>query len=154
LVATPGCLHIKDADGTTHHIIVGVGVVSVKEAPNRAMTVTSANVVGLYVTDQPGASACLGYSSNLVTTVADGAENIVAEVRRDPFAPLRVETPNAGWWGGDPDVPAALSGEGSPQLVRADVVELGAASVVAASGLPMEVRHTSEKEGENHGHGE
>jgi hypothetical protein len=85
-----GCLKVNDADGTTHHVILGFGVVSVKQAPDNAMTVTNSNVLGLHVTDQSGTKVGLGYSSTLTTTVSDGAEDVRAEIQRRPFGRLNI----------------------------------------------------------------
>ena len=72
-VGAAGCMTVRDKDGTEHHVVLGFGVISVKEAPKKAMVVTDSHVLGVHVSDQPGTKVGIGYAQRMVTTVADGA---------------------------------------------------------------------------------
>jgi hypothetical protein len=120
LATLTSCLRTTDPDGTTHHLILGFGVVSVKEAPRKAMTVTSANVVGVHVSDQPGMKVGFGYSSSVVTAVSENAPDLRAEVSKRPFGPLVVEftgTPRTA-------EPALDTGAVCSRAVAADTVDV------------------------------
>lgn len=95
LLSLTGCFPVKGKDGTTRHVVLGLGVISVKQAPNRAMVVTDSHVLGMHVSDQPGLKMGMGWSQSTVTEVADGAEDVRAEVRKSPGAPLVVEVQSA-----------------------------------------------------------
>ena len=85
----------KDTDGTTHHIVIGFGVVSVHEPDNKAVVTTKTEAIGLSISDQAGLKFGLGYSSGTVVTVADGAEDVRVEVSQRPWHPFIVDTQSA-----------------------------------------------------------
>ncbi|MBI5394110.1 MAG: hypothetical protein HZA91_02310 [Verrucomicrobia bacterium] len=100
--AAGGCVSVQDGhvvcrdkQGTTHHVIVGFGVVRVNESNPGAAVVTSTDALGIAVTDQPGLKVGLGYSSSTVVAVPDGATNVLIETSKQPCGPLRVSVPAA-----------------------------------------------------------
>ncbi len=80
---------------TRHYLIIGLGLVSVKEANEQAIEATRIHTLGLSITDRPGLKFGLGYSSSETVMVMDGAENVVVEVSSLPGGPMVVDTKNA-----------------------------------------------------------
>lgn len=82
-----GCVPIR-TNGTTHYLVLGIGVVSVNNTNQYAASVTKANVLGGYVSDHGGG---VGYSSEqriMVNTNSD----LTIEVNSVPFKSIKVET--------------------------------------------------------------
>ncbi|TAJ33339.1 MAG: hypothetical protein EPO64_01070, partial [Nitrospirae bacterium] len=74
-VLMAGCVvSIPGKGNATHHLIIGVGVVTVNEPKEQAVLATDTQALGLSLSDRPGLKLGLGYSSSTVVTVADGAE--------------------------------------------------------------------------------
>jgi hypothetical protein len=82
-------------NGTTHYVIVGLGVVSVNHSNQTAAVVTAQHSVGIIMSSQPGLSFSAGYSSGLTTLVPDGAQDVRIEVSRHPFGPITVDIQSA-----------------------------------------------------------
>lgn len=85
LILMPGCIPIRN-NGTTHYVVLGIGVVSVNNTNQYAASVTKATVLGGYASEHGGG---IGYSSEqriLVNTNAD----MDIEVSKIPFKPLKV----------------------------------------------------------------
>jgi len=82
---------IPGRDGTAHHLIIGIGIVSVKEPKNPAVTASRSHAVGISVTDRPTLRFSLGYSALLVTSVAEGAKDVRVEVAQTPGGLMRVD---------------------------------------------------------------
>ena len=98
LVAALACgcsLPVRGAGGTTYHLIIGVGVVAVSDPERSAAVVSRAQSLGVAVSDRPGLALGIGYASSLVTTVADGAEDVRIEVADSPTGPLTVDVDRA-----------------------------------------------------------
>lgn len=87
-----GCLTWKSSDGTRHHLILGVGLVAVKESPDQTATALRANTLGLAV--HPTGVA-LGYQSLQVTTFAPDWQGLV-NVSCTPGQPLTVQGQSPG----------------------------------------------------------
>lgn len=85
LILMSGCIPIR-TNGTTHYLVLGVGVVSVNNTNQYAASVTKANVLGGYVSNHGGG---IGYSSEQRIMVSTNAD-IDIEVSKVPFKPLKV----------------------------------------------------------------
>ena len=91
-----GCVKsFRSQDGGTRHLIIGFGIVSVNETPEKAVIATDIHALGFSVSDRPGLKFGLGYSSSTVVTVAPGARDVRVEVSKKPWGPLVVETQRA-----------------------------------------------------------
>lgn len=91
-----GCVVTVPGKGhTTHHVILGFGIVSVNEPENQAVVTTDAQALGISLSDRPGLRLGLGYSSSTVVSVAAGAEDVRVEVSKSPGGPLIVDTQSA-----------------------------------------------------------
>lgn len=88
LVLATGCA-VTDKAGTTHHLVIGFGVVSVSH-PSSAAQVIKATTVGLGISSSPPGCQ-LGYGSSITTYVNSGT-NLVIEVSELPGKPLTIET--------------------------------------------------------------
>src|ERR1035437_4389982 len=85
LILMVGCIPIR-TNGTTHYLVIGIGVVSVNNTNQYAASVTKATVLGGYVSERGGG---IGYSSQdriLVNTNTD----IDIEVKSVPFKSMKV----------------------------------------------------------------
>jgi hypothetical protein len=91
-----GCsLPLRDASGTTYHLIIGIGVVAVSDPAQTAAVVTQAQSLGIAVSDRPGLVFGVGYASSTVTSVADGAEDVIIEAAEYPGGPLTITVDRA-----------------------------------------------------------
>lgn len=91
-----GCvMSVAGKDGSSHHVIIGFGIVSVNEAPDKAVIATDTHALGFSVSDRPGLKVGVGYSSSTVVTVAPGARDVRVEVSKKPWGPLIVDTQRA-----------------------------------------------------------
>jgi hypothetical protein len=95
LLAFDGCVSIPGKNGTRHHLIIGVGIVSVNESPAQAVVATDSHALGISISEQAGLKFALGYSSSTVVSVADGADDVRVEVSKVPGGPLIVDVPAA-----------------------------------------------------------
>lgn len=99
LLVTSSCIVSIPGKGsesnTSHHIVIGFGIVSVNEPENIALISTSTQVLGINLSDRPGMKLGVGYSSNTVITVPDGAEDVRVEVSQLPNKPFIVDTQSA-----------------------------------------------------------
>lgn len=80
-----GCIPIRSG-GTTHYLVVGLGVVSVNNTNQSAAQVTKTTVLGGYASENGGG---IGYSSHnriMVNTNAD----MDIEVMSMPFKSIKV----------------------------------------------------------------
>lgn len=88
-----GCAFpVRGGDGTTHHVVIGLGIVSVNDSAS-AVLVTRTQVLGLNVSDRPGLRLGAGYSSGTTISIAPNAEDVRVEVRQRPGGPIIVEAP-------------------------------------------------------------
>ena len=85
LLLGSGCVPIR-TNGTTHYVVLGIGVVSVNNTNQYAASVTRANVLGAYVSDHGGG---IGLSSEQRMMVSTN-DNILIEVSKTPFKPIKV----------------------------------------------------------------
>lgn len=86
-----GCsICIPCKNGTTHHLIIGIGMVSINESIDSAIIITDVNAIGLTVTDRPGLKFGLGYTSSLVMAVPDNALDVRAEISKKIFRPILI----------------------------------------------------------------
>ena len=85
LLLGSGCVPIR-MNGTTHYLVLGIGVVSVNNTNQYAASVTRANVLGAYVSDHGGG---IGYSSEQRMMVSTN-EDILIEVSKVPLKPIKV----------------------------------------------------------------
>jgi hypothetical protein len=77
--------------GTVHHIIIGFGIVSVKQT--NGIEVSKAQALGLAIYAKEGFRLSAGYSCNIFTSIPDGTTNLLLEVSQKPFAPLTIKAP-------------------------------------------------------------
>ena len=80
-----GCIPIR-TNGSTHYLVVGLGVVSVNNTNQYAASVTKANILGGYVSDH---GSGIGYSSEQRIMISTNADMDI-EVSKVPFKPLKV----------------------------------------------------------------
>jgi hypothetical protein len=80
-----GCVPIR-TNGTTHYLVIGIGVVSVNNTNQYAASVTKANVLGGYVSEHGGG---IGYSSEQRIMVRTNADMDI-EVKSVPFKSMKV----------------------------------------------------------------
>lgn len=93
---TVGCaIPVRCESGTTYHLIVGIGVVAVSDPDQSAAVVTQAQSIGVAISDRPGLKLGVGYASSMVTTVAEGAEDVRIEAADYPGGPLTVTVDKA-----------------------------------------------------------
>jgi hypothetical protein len=91
-LAAAGCtLPVRGREGTTHHVVLGFGVVSVHRSPAETVTATRVQALGVVVTDRPMLKVGVGYASSVVVTAVPGVDAAV-EVSQRPWGPLRVDT--------------------------------------------------------------
>jgi hypothetical protein len=88
LTAFSGCA-ITDKSGTTHHVIVGFGVVSVSQT-NTVARVVRTTAIGLSAASGPG-SCFVGYGSGVTVSVCTNA-NMLIEVDQKPWKPIKIQT--------------------------------------------------------------
>jgi hypothetical protein len=96
-ISQTGCsgIPVHSRDGTTHHLIIGIGVVSVNNSKPSAAVVTASKAVGVAMSDAPVFNLGIGYSSNLTTAIPDDAEDVRVEASRLPFGPVIVDVQKA-----------------------------------------------------------
>jgi len=80
---------------TSHHLVIGFGIVSVNEPDDIALVSTSTQVLGVNVSDRPGMKLGIGYSANTVITVPNNAEDVRVEVSQLPGKPFIVDIQSA-----------------------------------------------------------
>lgn len=91
-----GCtICMPSKNGTTHHLVIGLGIVSVNESPENAVIITDTAVLGVSISDRPGLKLGVGYASGFVMTVPDNAEDVRAEITRVFCGPMMVTIPRA-----------------------------------------------------------
>ncbi len=90
-IVASACLAIPGGGGTTHIVVLGFGVVSVNDRSRNGVIATDTQALGVCVTDRPGLKLGVGYSSSVVVSVPDGAQDVRVEASRRPGGPLLVE---------------------------------------------------------------
>jgi len=86
LILIVGCVPIH-VNGTTHYLVVGIGVISVNNTNQALAQVTKATILGGYASEQGGG---IGFSSVKKVMIATNV-NMVIDVSNAPFKPLNVE---------------------------------------------------------------
>ncbi len=87
---------LQGGEESVHYFIFGVGVVTVpKPGMEPAVLAVSVQALGLSLSDQPGLKFGLGYSSNSVVAVPDGAEDVRVEISQQPGGPFTINVPKA-----------------------------------------------------------
>ena len=108
-----GCVSWTAADGTRHTLILGLGLVSTKEAPDRSATAMRCQTLGLAVrTGAPHGGLVLGYQSLHQTQISPEWQGVI-EVNAAPGQPLTVEG-HAPEGASVSPATASLPGEGCP----------------------------------------
>ena len=91
LLSLPGCVSWQSADGTHHTLVLGIGLVSTKNAPDQSAAAYRCQTLGLAVrTGGPNNGLVLGYQSLQQTQFAPDWHGIV-QVSATPGEPLIVE---------------------------------------------------------------
>ena len=85
----------KHDNGTDYYLIVGVGLVTVNDAAEKAAVVTRAKALGLTISDRPGLKMNVGYASSKVVSVANGAEDVLIEVSDKATGDVSVDVKSA-----------------------------------------------------------
>lgn len=80
-----GCIPIR-TNGTTHYLVVGIGIVSVNNTNQAIAQVTKSSVLGGYVTEHGGG---VGYSS-INQIMVNTNSDVDIEVNSVPFKQLKV----------------------------------------------------------------
>lgn len=99
IIAVSGCTGIKyrDEKGTIHHLIIGMGIVSIPKQENKTGAfVSKTEVIGVHASNQPSLKLGVGYSASSFIAVPESTENIVIEVSQKPLGPLTVDV-NPSW---------------------------------------------------------
>jgi hypothetical protein len=95
-IASLGCVaRVPGGHGETHHLIIGFGIVTVGKTCPASVTATRTHSFGISASTAPGAKLGLGYASAMVVAVADGAEDVRAEISGLPGGALIVEAASA-----------------------------------------------------------
>jgi len=85
-------MKITGEDGSIHHLIIGIGVVSTpKNNGEYGVLATKTQVVGIHVSTQPVLKFGAGYSSSCSVVIPDDSENVFVEIKQTPFGPLTIE---------------------------------------------------------------
>jgi hypothetical protein len=93
------CTHISSCsgipitrkDGSVHHLIIGIGIVSTpKNNGEYGVLATKTEVVGIHASTQLGGKFGAGYSSSSIITIPDNSRNVVVEVSQTPFGHLLI----------------------------------------------------------------
>jgi hypothetical protein len=90
-----GCsgLKITDEDGSTHHLIIGIGVVSIPSSGAADGVVASrAKVLGVHASSQPAAKFAAGLASSSAAVIPESVDEIIVEVDQSLFGPLTIRT--------------------------------------------------------------
>lgn len=80
---------------TKYFIVLGFGIISVNEPEESAVVSTSAQALGISVSDRPGLKFALGYSSSTVVTIPNGARDVRVEISQLPGRPFIVDSQSA-----------------------------------------------------------
>lgn len=86
LILMVGCIPIH-TNGTTHYLVIGIGMVSVNNTNQALARVTKATVLGGYASENGGG---IGYSSVKQIMVSTNADMVIS-VSNVPLKPLVVE---------------------------------------------------------------
>ena len=81
-----GCVPIR-TNGTTHYIVIGIGIVSVSNTNQYAASITSETAIGAYVSEDGGG---IGYKSKQQIMVSTNADMTI-EVFHVPFEKWKVD---------------------------------------------------------------
>ena len=89
-----GCsIPIKGQDDTIHHLIIGLGIVSVKQPEeNSGALVTKTESLGVYISNQPSISFSLGYAKSNVVSIPETTDNIILDISQKSFGPISIIT--------------------------------------------------------------
>lgn len=90
LLLGSGCVPIKRG-GTTHYLILGAGIVSVSNTNKEVAQVSRANAIGVMASER---GMKLGYGAESTVSIKTN-ENVVIEVRKAPFGPLKIDVPGS-----------------------------------------------------------
>lgn len=91
--AASGCWSIPftDKQGTTHHLIIGLGVVSVaKPKGETAVQVVRVQALGLALSEQPGVGFSLGWISNTAVSFREGGSFAQVSISREIGGPMTI----------------------------------------------------------------
>ena len=93
IIVCTGCIPLRTKD-STHHVVLGIGVVSIPRSssivPEEEPRVVKAQYLGVLVGDQPGARLGIGYG-NSISTIVPTNRNVIIEVSDGPFQPVTVQ---------------------------------------------------------------
>lgn len=95
LLAATGCLSFSGSDGTTYHVILGLGVVRTKSAANAAASITDTRVLGVHASIGHENEFTAGYSGETAISVTPQAKDVRLEVSEKPWTPLRTTISSA-----------------------------------------------------------
>ena len=93
-ISISGCsgLTIISEDGTIHHLIIGIGVVSTpKNNGEYGVLASKVQALGIYFSNQVGLKFGAGYSSTNTVTIPDDAVNVIVELVQTPMGELSIE---------------------------------------------------------------
>jgi hypothetical protein len=85
VICMSGCVPIR-TNGTTHYLVVGIGVVSVNNTNQYDASITKATILGGYASENGGG---IGYSSKNTIMIRTNV-NMYIEVSSAPFKPMKV----------------------------------------------------------------
>lgn len=83
-----GCIPIR-SKGTTHYLVIGLGVVSVNNTNKEVAHITRANALGVFVSKERFSA---GYAAETMVSVKTN-ENIALEIKQAPFRSLSICVP-------------------------------------------------------------
>jgi len=88
LLLVSGCVPLRQG-GTTHYLVLGIGVVSVNRTNQAVAEVTRANALGVMASRR---GLTVGYAAETSVGIKTN-ENVVIEVKQAPLKPLSVCVP-------------------------------------------------------------
>ena len=92
ILGCSGCVHWTGKNGTQHMLVIGIGVISVKDEKDAPATVTRTHAIGMSATS---GGLVAGYYSGMTTAVAPNAEDVRIAVRQVPFSPITIDIQKA-----------------------------------------------------------
>ncbi|NOQ13846.1 MAG: hypothetical protein GQ583_05100 [Methyloprofundus sp.] len=92
-LSTTGCSGIifTDKSDTIHHLIIGIGVVSIPKPKGTVDAIVSkSESIGIQFSNQPGLKFGIGYMESSIIEIPEQTENILIDVSQKSFGPLRI----------------------------------------------------------------
>lgn len=91
------CLTLPvEENGSIHYLVIGLGMVSIpKPNADTAVLATKHQVLGVVVSDQPGAKMGVGYTSGSVVAIPHEAKDVRVEITNSPGGNISITSSSA-----------------------------------------------------------